>query len=208
MAEEFVLSAAMNSPVMVKRFRRKVLSSAGKLLSELSDESSGGVTMCANTLEDLLVDGLKHAYYAEQQLVDATEELANGTSADEAASAFSEHHDETQTHVERIEDIFDTMGESPETETDHAVDGLVENHEEFVSKDPDQHVLDRYNITAGQMSEHYEIAMYGNLIPLADQLGMDRVADTLEQNLREEQDALDELSEIGEEFDYGQIQSE
>ena len=164
--------------------------------------------MCANNLNELFVGGLKHAYYAEQQLVDATEELANGTSEDEIASAFAEHHEETQNHVDRIEEVFDAVDESPETETDNAVDGLIENHEEFVSQDPDQHVLDRFNITAGQMSEHYEIAMYGNLIPLADQLGLDDAADTLEQNLREEQDALDELSEIGEEFDYGQIPSE
>lgn len=164
--------------------------------------------MCANSLNDLFEDGLKHAYYAEQQLVDATEELANGTAADEIASAFADHHDETQDHVTRLEEVFDAIDESPETKTDSAVDGLVENHEEFVSQDPDQHVLDRFNLTAGQMSEHYEIAMYGNLIPLADQLGMDEVADTLEQNLREEQDALDELSALGEKFDYGQIPAE
>jgi ferritin-like metal-binding protein YciE len=161
--------------------------------------------MCANTLDELFEDGLKHAYYAEQQLVDTTEELANSISEDEIASAFVEHHEKTQTHVDRIEEVFDAMGESPEAETDNTVDGLIENHEEFVSQDPDQHVLDRFNLTAGQMSEHYEIAMYGNLIPLADQLGMDEAADHLEQNLREEQDALDELSEFGEEFDYGQI---
>jgi ferritin-like metal-binding protein YciE len=164
--------------------------------------------MCTNTLDELFTDQLKHAYYAEQQLVDATEELASTTTEDEIASAFAEHHEETQTHVERIEEVFDMMDESPEGETDNAVDGLVENHEAFMSQDPDQHVLDRFNITAGQMTEHYEIAMYGNLIPLADQLGMDEAADLLEQNLREEQDARDELSEIGEEFDYGQLPSE
>jgi ferritin-like metal-binding protein YciE len=164
--------------------------------------------MCANNLTELFTDGLQHAYYAEQQLVDATEELANSTSESEIEEAFSEHNTETQTHVDRIEEVFDVIGESPETETDNAVDGLIKNHEEFVSQDPDQHVLDRYNLTAGQMSEHYEIAMYGNLIPLADQLGHDEVADLLEQNLREEQDARDELSELGQEFDYGQIPSE
>lgn len=163
--------------------------------------------MCANTLNELFVDELKHAYYAEQQLVDATEELANQTSEEKIASAFSEHHEETQNHVNRIEEVFDAIGESPETKTDSAVDGLINDHDEFASQDPDQHVLDRFNIAAGQKSEHYEIAMYGNLIPIADQLG-DEIADTLEQNLREEQDALDELSEIGEEFDYGQIPSE
>jgi ferritin-like metal-binding protein YciE len=162
------------------------------------------VTMCANNLEELFETTLKHVYYTEQQLVDATEELAESTSEDEIANAFAEHHEETQHQVERLEEVFDEIGVSPEAEQDHAVDGLIEDHEEFVNQDPDDHVLDRFNIAAGQKSEHYEIAAYGNLIPLADQLGLD-VADTLEANLREEQDALDELSEFGEEFDYGQI---
>lgn len=161
--------------------------------------------MCANDLNELFENSLKYVYYAEQQLVDATEELAETTTNDQITEAFAEHHEETKTHVERLEEVFEEVGVSPEGETDKAIDGMVENHEHFVSQDPDDHVLDRYNITAGQMSEHYEIAAYGNLIPLADQLDID-VADTLEANLREEQDALDELSEIGEEFDYGQIE--
>lgn len=161
--------------------------------------------MCANNLNELFEEGLKYVYYTEQQLVDATEELAETTTEDQIAEAFAEHHEETQTHVERLEEVFDEIGVSPEGKTDKAVDGMVENHEHFVSQDPDDHVLDRYNIMAGQMSEHYEIAAYGNLIPLADQLDID-VADTLEANLREEQDALDELSQIGEQFDYGQIE--
>ncbi len=167
-----------------------------------------GLPMCANSLNDLFVDELKHAYYTEQHLVDALEELENQTSEEKIASAFSEHRSETTDHVERLEEVFDAIGESPETTTDSAVKGLIDDHDTFASHDPDQHVLDRFNIAAGQKSEHYEIAMYGNLIPIADQLGMDDIADTLEQNLREEQDALDELSTIGEEFDDGDLSSE
>jgi ferritin-like metal-binding protein YciE len=161
--------------------------------------------MCANDLSGLFEESLKYVYYTEQQFLDATEELAETTTDDRIAEAFAEHHEETETQIQRLEEVFDEVGVSPEAKTDEAADGMVENHEHFVSLDPDDHVLDRYNITAGQMSEHYEIAAYGNLIPLADQLGID-VADTLEANLREEQDALDELSELGEEFDYGQIE--
>ena len=163
--------------------------------------------MCANDLNELFEESLKYVYYTEQQFLDATEELAETTTDDQIAEAFAEHHEETKTQIERLEEVFEEIDVSPEGETDKAADGMVENHEHFVSQDPDDHVLDRYNITAGQMSEHYEIAAYGNLIPLADQLGID-VTDTLEANLREEQDALDELSEIGEEFDYGQISNE
>ena len=120
--------------------------------------------------------------------------------------SISEKFEETREHVERLEEVFEAIGSSPETKEDYAVSGLIETHEEFVSQDPDQAALNRFNIAAGQKSEHYEIATYGNLIPLAQQLGHDDVADTLEGILREEQDALEELSEIGEEFDYGQLE--
>lgn len=161
--------------------------------------------MCTNTLDELFQVGLQEMYYNEQQLVDALDELESTT--DEAAiqAAFSEHRTETEGHIERLEEIFEMMDTSPDTKEDKAVEGMIENHEVFVSQDPDQHVLDRFNLTAGQMSEHYEIAAYGNLIPLADQLGLDEAADILEQNMREEQDALDKLSAIGEEYDYGQL---
>lgn len=158
-----------------------------------------------DTLDEMFVHGLQHAYYAEQQLVEALDDLESNSTGDDIEQAFSEHKSETQTHVDRLEGVFDAIGESPETAEDPAVDGIVQAYEEFVSQDPDDHVLDRFNLIAGQKTEHYEIAAYGNLIPIADELGYDDVADTLEANLREEQDALDELSELSEGFDYGQI---
>ncbi|WP_248905300.1 YciE/YciF ferroxidase family protein [Halocatena marina] len=163
--------------------------------------------MCANNLDELFRDGLKQTYYTEQQLVDALEEMKRQSSEEAIQTAFSEHRSETQEHIDRIETVFEMMDEQPEAKTDNAVKGLIEDHEKFLTHDPDQHVLDRYNIAAGQKSEHYEIAAYGNLIPIAARLGMDDAADLLEQNLREEQDALDELSGIGEAFDYGQVPS-
>ena len=157
--------------------------------------------MSANSLDDLFVDGLKQAYYTENQLLDALDELASGSSGEQISDAFSEHREETQQHVQRLEDIFDQIGESPEEKEDNAVKGLIQDHEEFASQDPDQQILDRFNVAAGQKSEHYEIALYGNLTPIAQDLGLDDAADTLEETLREEQEALEELSELGEQFD-------
>lgn len=162
--------------------------------------------MSVNTSEDLLVAGLKHVYYTEQRLVDALEELESTSSSEECQQAFSEHRSETQEHVERLEEVFDHLDEEAEAEEDPVVEAMIEAHEEFLDKDPSEGALDRFNITAGQKSEHYEIASYGNLTPLADQAGHDEVADLLEQNMREEQDALDELAGIGEEFDYSRLE--
>jgi ferritin-like metal-binding protein YciE len=163
--------------------------------------------MCANSLDKLFEGGLRHTYYVEQQLMEALEELESTSSEETIQSAFGEHRTETQEQIERLEGVFETIGSFAEAETDHAIDGMIENHEEFVNQDPDQAALDRFNVGTGQMSEHYEIAAYGNLIPMAQQHGYDDVADTLEESLREEQEALDGLSEIGQEFDYGQLEA-
>ncbi|KYH24873.1 hypothetical protein HAPAU_32500 [Halalkalicoccus paucihalophilus] len=162
--------------------------------------------MSVDSTEDLFVEGLQHIYYTEQRLVDALEELESTSSADELKEGFSEHRSETQNHIERLEEVFEAVGQDPDGAEDPVVEGMIEAHEEFVDKDPSDGALDRFNIAAGQKSEHYEIACYGNLTPMAAQLGLDETADLLEQNMREEQNALDELATLGEEFDYGRLE--
>ena len=162
--------------------------------------------MTIDSTEDLFVAGLKHAYYTEQRLVDALEELEQTSSSEELKEGFAEHREETRTHIDRIEEVFEQLDAEAEAEEDPVVEGMIEAHEEFMSKDPSDEAIDRFNIAAGQKSEHYEIATYGNLIPMADQIGLDDAADTLEETLREEQDELETLSEMGEEFDYGELE--
>ena len=163
--------------------------------------------MSIDSTKDLFVTGLKHAYYTEQRLLDALEELEETSSSEELRSGFVEHRKETEIHIDRIEDVFDQLDAEAEAEEDPVVEGMIEAHEEFMDKDPSDQAIDRFNIAAGQKSEHYEISVYGNLIPMADQLGMDDVADTLEETLREEQDELETLSEMGEQFDYDELET-
>jgi ferritin-like metal-binding protein YciE len=163
--------------------------------------------MTIDSTEDLFVSGLKHAYYTEQRLVDALEELEETSSNEGLKSGFAKHREETQTQIDRIEDVFDQLDAEAEAEEDPIVEGMIEAHEEFMSKEPSDEAVDRFNIAAGQKSEHYEIAVYGNLVPMADQLGMDDAADQLEESLREEQDELETLSEYGEQFDYGELEA-
>ncbi|KYH26925.1 hypothetical protein HAPAU_08130 [Halalkalicoccus paucihalophilus] len=163
--------------------------------------------MTIENTEDLFVEGLQHVYYTEQRLLDALSELEESSSEEELQEGFAEHREETQQHVERLEEVFEAVGREPEAAEDPVVEGMIEAHEEFVEKEPSDGALDRFNIAAGQKSEHYEIACYGNLTPMADQLGLDEAADILERNMREEQDALDELATLGEQFDYGRIEA-
>ena len=160
--------------------------------------------MTDDSMRKLLIEGVQELYYTEQQLVDALEKLADGTENENAKQAFSEHREETQGHVDRLEQVFEKLGEEPQTKQERVVDALIEEHEEFAS-DNEGEVLDRYNIEAGQKTEHYEIAAYGNITSLAGKLGEDEAADLLEETLREEEDALEQLSKAGEQFDQQQI---
>lgn len=164
------------------------------------DVGHGDSTMTTDSAEKLLVEGVQELYYAEQQLVDATETLADQTNDESASQAFAEHHDETQTHVKRLEQVFEQIGEEPQTREEQVVDALIDEHEQFAQENEGD-TLDRYNIAVGQKTEHYEIAAYGNITSLASKLGHEEAADLLEENLREEQEALDKLSQVGEQFD-------
>jgi ferritin-like metal-binding protein YciE len=160
--------------------------------------------MTTDSIEDLLTEGLQELYYTEQKLVDALETLSEQTENDDASQGFAEHRDETQQQVERLEEVFDQIGEEPETMEEPVVDALIEEHEQFAQEN-DGEVLDRYNMGVGQKTEHYEIAAYGNVTSLAGKAGYDEAADILEETLREEEDALDEVTQASEQFDEQQI---
>ena len=161
--------------------------------------------MSASNLEELFEHELEDIYYAEHAIVDALSELAGQVEHDEIKQAFETHREETQGHIERLEEVFDMLGEPPEEEECEGIQGLIAEQEEFAEQDPDQEVLDVFNLTSAQKVEHYEIAAYGNLALLADRLGMDEAGDVLHENLEEEEQTLEKLMDLTENFDYQQI---
>ena len=162
--------------------------------------------MSANNLRELFVHDLEDVYYAEQELLEALEDLEEQTGTQEFAQAFADHRDETQGHLDRLEEVFEMLDMEPEVEECEGIEGLVEEHEGFVEEeDPSQEVLDLHNLVAAQKTEHYEIAAYGNLALIADRLGMDEAGDLLHENLEEEQETLDELSSFVDDYDYGRV---
>jgi ferritin-like metal-binding protein YciE len=154
-----------------------------------------------NTFDDLFEHELEDIYYAEHQLLDVLEELAEQTEHEQASTAFREHREETERHVRRLEEVFEMIGEPPEEEECEGINGLIQEHDEFLEEDPSQDVLDHFNLGAAQKTEHYEIAAYGSLAHLANQLGMDEAAELLGENLDEEKAMLEHLKSLTEEYD-------
>jgi len=162
--------------------------------------------MAVTNLRELFVHDLEDIYYAEQELLDALQKLEDQTDQEELADAFAEHREETQGHIDRLDEVFRMLDTEPEVEECEGIEGLIEEHETFVDEeDPDQELLDLHNLIAGQKTEHYEIAAYGNLALLADRLGMDEAGDLLHETLEEEEAALDELAGFVDDYEYDRV---
>lgn len=157
--------------------------------------------MTIESLRDLYVDQLKDLYSAEQQLIKALPKMAKAASSEELKAAFEEHLGQTQQHAERIETIFEQMGEKPTGKKCKAMEGLVKEGSEVIEEDiEDGELKDTALIAAAQRVEHYEIAGYGCVHAYATRLGDENAASLLEQTLEEEKKADELLNGIAEEL--------
>ena len=140
--------------------------------------------MKLNTLEDLLHHELKDLYSAENQLVKALPKMAKAATNEELKAGFEEHLEQTKGHVDRLNQIGETLGKKLTGHKCKAMEGLVEEGAELISEDADASIRDAGLIGAAQRVEHYEIAGYGTARALASKLGHDDIVELLEQTLR------------------------
>lgn len=150
------------------------------------------------TLEDMFVDTLKDVYYAEKQIVRALPKMAKAASSPELKKAFESHREESETHIERLTEVFDALGKAPRGKTCDAILGIIEEGKAIMEDYADSPALDAGLVAAAQAVEHYEIARYGTLRAWAYQLGMKEAVSLLEQTLGEERKTDDLLTSIGE----------
>lgn len=156
------------------------------------------IPLSLDSLRDVYLQELRDLYSAERQLVSALPKVADAASSSDLRNALSEHYEITKEHVNRLERIFDKLGESPTGETYHAMKGLVEEGEAYVHANGADRARDAGLIIAGQKVEHYEIAGYGSARTLAQVLGESETADLLQKTLDEEHEADRRLTSIAE----------
>ena len=146
-------------------------------------------------LHELFSEQLADLYDAEKQLVKALPKMAENASSSELESAFREHLDQTETHVERLEEIFEILGKQPKGKKCEAMAGLLAEAKEMM-EDSEPNVRDAALIAAAQKVEHYEIASYGCLRTWADLLEMDQASILLQETLDEEKETDENLTDI------------
>lgn len=154
--------------------------------------------MATRTLRELWIDQLHDLHDAETQLVKALPKMEQAATHAELKKAFREHLEETRGHVQRLEEIFETLGVPSDGKSCKAMKGLIAEGEEMIREPGSGFVRDVGLISAAQRVEHYEISGYGTAAALADQLEEKEAKKILKETLDEEYTADSKLSKIAE----------
>ncbi len=152
------------------------------------------------SLRDLWVDELKDLINAENQILKALPKMAKAATDERLRSAFEEHLEQTQGHVERLEQIFQTIDETARGKKCKGMEGVIAEGKEMLEMDMPEPVGDAALIAAAQRVEHYEIAAYGTARTYAQVLGETEAANLLEQTLEEEKETDERLTSIAEQI--------
>ncbi|ELG7299507.1 ferritin-like domain-containing protein, partial [Escherichia coli] len=138
--------------------------------------------MQIKSVEDIFIHLLSDTYSAEKQLTKALSKLSRSAYSDKLTAAFQSHLDETHGQIERIDQVVDSEdGLKLKRIKCAAMEGLIEEANEVIESTDKNEVRDAALIAAAQKVEHYEIASYGTLVTLAEQLGYKKAAKLLKE---------------------------
>src|SRR5580658_8547421 len=95
-----------------------------------------------NSLNDLFIDEIADLLSAEKQLVKALPKVAEAATDRQLSAGILAHLEQTKGHVERLNQVFESIGEKPQSKTCEAMKGLIEEADELIGESGDPAVLD------------------------------------------------------------------
>ncbi|MEP6683825.1 MAG: ferritin-like domain-containing protein [Parafilimonas sp.] len=173
--------------------------STSKQKTNTAKNYAAGIASEDSMLKSFFEDELKDIYWAEKNIVKTLPKMKKAATSEKLQQAFETHLQQTQTHVERLEQAFELLGKKAQAKKCDAMAGIIEEGTGIIEEtEKGTATRDVGLILAAQKVEHYEISTYGGLAQLAITLGLNDVADLLQQTLQEEKDTDVLLTEIAE----------
>lgn len=149
-------------------------------------------------LNDLFLDTLKDIYFAEKKILSALPKMAKAAQSPKLKAAFEKHLAETDGQVDRLEQVFALLDETPRGKTCDAIIGIIDEGKEVMSEYKGMPAIDAGLLAAAQAVEHYEISRYGTLRTWAAELGLKDAVKLLDATLKEEKNTDATLSQLAE----------
>ena len=147
-------------------------------------------------LDELFHDTLKDIYFAEKKILATLPKMAKAAQSAELKAAFEKHRGETESQVERLEQVFAIIEKKPQGKTCAAIVGITDDGAEIMEEYKGSPALDAGLLAAAQAVEHYEISRYGTLKAWAEELGLNDAAELLQETLDEEEATDEALTKI------------
>ena len=148
------------------------------------------------SLNELCLHFLQDIYYAERQILKALPKMAKAAQSEQLKQALTQHREETEHQIERLQQVFEHMGKRARGQTCEAIQGILEEGEEVIHEFEQGPVRDAGIIANAQAVEHYEMARYGSLIAWTKAAGLSDATKLLEETLAEEKKADSLLNQI------------
>jgi len=102
----------------------------------------GLFTKDIQTMDDLLLHGLKDIYYAEKQIVKALPTMIEKATNRDLTTGLKDHLEETKKQITRLDQVFKKLGQDPQGVKCPAIDGLITEADEVAGEVSDKEVLD------------------------------------------------------------------
>lgn len=147
-------------------------------------------------LHELFVDELRDILGAERQLLKGLKKMSSSANSEKLRTAFETHYTQTEGQIERLKQVFQSIGLTARAKKCKAMEGLLDEADEIIESFEDKIVLDAALISAAQKVEHYEIASYGCLVTYAKLMQHTEAEELLSATLAEEKETDSLLTEI------------
>ena len=149
------------------------------------------------TPQELFVHKLGAALTMEETILQMLENLWEEASDPKLQRDLQQHHRETEQQVENLTRIFQALGAEPEKQSSPAIEGLEKEGKQTI-KEVDDSLVDSVILGGVIETEHHEIAVYDGLIIKAEQMDDDDIVALLQENLEQEEAALDKAVKAAE----------
>jgi ferritin-like metal-binding protein YciE len=145
---------------------------------------------------ELFLHELGDVLYVEEKLEqEVLPKLIGEVSDPELRKGLEKHLEQTRSHVENVEEVFQKLGQQPRSQECVGFEGLKSEHEQLADE-TSQDLMDAVVAGSAGRTEHYEIAAYEGLIGMARALGEKDAVDLLEQNLKDDKETARQVESI------------
>jgi ferritin-like metal-binding protein YciE len=165
----------------------------------MEEKTSSGLVRDQLPLNEYFIEELRDVYGAEKQISTALPKMKKAATSPDLAMAFDDHLKVTQEQINRLEQIFELLGEPAEAKKCEAMAGILKEGDNVIADtEAGSATRDVGLIVSAQKVEHYEIAAYGSLRQLAKTINKSEVSTLLEKTLQEEKETDMLLSNLAE----------